>query len=59
MNTESFHAHAGSYRVNTVVVCFHGYLGSLTRDAGNTLNGNQSVGNLGDLLFEQPLKEHW
>ncbi len=58
VDTEPLHPHAGTYRIDAVVIGLYGYLRALTRDAGNTLDGDQPIGNLGDLLFEEPLQKH-
>jgi len=58
MDTKSFHPHAGSYRIDTVIIGLYGHLGTFAGNAGNPLDGDQSVGNLGYLLFEQAFEEY-
>ena len=58
MHTATLHTHAGSYGINTVVVALNGNLCALTRHAGNLLNGDQSVVDLGHLSLQQTLQEH-
>ena len=58
MNAETLHAHTGTYRVDTVVISFHGHFGAFAGNAGYPFNGDESVGNLRNLLFEQPLQKY-
>ena len=57
MNTESFHPHTCTYRIDTVVVSLYRYLGPFTGDAGDPFDGDQTVGDLRYLLFEQTFEE--
>ena len=57
MDTATLHTHAGTYRVDTVIVALDGNLGTLAGDAGNLLDGNQSVIDFGYFHLEQTLQE--
>ena len=58
MNTATLHTDTGTYRVDAVIVALNSNLCTLTGDAGNLLNGNQSVIDFGNFHFEQALQEH-
>ena len=58
VHAATLHSHACSYRVDALVVALNGDLGSLSRHTCYALHGDESVGNLWPLLFEQALQEH-
>ena len=58
MDTATLHTHAGTYRVDTVIVALNGNLGTLAGDAGNLLDGNQTIINFGYFHLEQALQEN-
>ena len=56
-DTSTLHADAGSDRVDAVVIRLNGHLGALARNPDHLLDGDKTVGNLRNLLLEEPLKE--
>ena len=58
MNTASADTHAGSHRVDALVVAFHRNLGTLARHTRDALDRNQTVVDFRHLGFEQALQEH-
>ncbi|MPN52433.1 hypothetical protein SDC9_200094 [bioreactor metagenome] len=58
MNTKTFHPHAGSNRIDTVVVGFYCHFGPFSRDTGNAFDGDKPVVNFGDFRFKQSFKKY-
>ena len=58
VHTATLNTYAGSYWIDTVVVALNSHLGTVARDTGHTLDGNQSVLNLRYLSLEQTLQEY-
>ena len=57
MHTASLHAHAGSHRVDAVVIALHGYLGTFSRHACNLAYRDQAVMYFRHLGFQQTLQK--
>ena len=56
VDTRSFHTHAGTYGVDTVIVRFNSYFGTLARFADDFFDGDQAVEYLGNFQLEQALQ---
>ena len=57
VDTAAAHTDACTYRIDTVVIALDCHLGTLSGHARDLLDGNQTVGDLGNLLFQQTLQE--
>ena len=57
MNPGSLDSHAGSYRINTVIIRLNRYFCPLTGNPDNLLNGYQPVVNFGDILLKKTFQE--
>ncbi len=57
VDTAATHTDAGAYRIDTVVIALDSHLGTLSGHACDLLDGNQTVGDLGNLLLQQTLQE--
>ena len=57
MNTCTLHADTGSDRIDTLIEGLNGYFRTLTRDAGDLLNRDQTLFDLRHLLLEETLEE--
>ncbi len=55
--TRAFHAYAGAYGVDTVVVALYGNLGAFARDAGHGADADEAVVYLGNLKLEEAAQE--
>ena len=53
MDTASLHPHAGAYRINTVIVGFHGHFRPFTGFTDDLFDHDQSVKNFRYFYFQQ------
>ena len=59
MYTRTFHTHASSYRIDTIVIRFNGNFSTLSRNTGNRLDGDQTIVDFRNFKFEQTLQEQF
>ena len=59
MYTTPLNTNTGSYWVDTIIVALNSNLGTVARDTGYTLDGNQTILNLRNLSLKQALQELW
>jgi len=57
MYTRTFHTHASSYRIDTIVIRFNGNFSTLSRNTGNRSYQNQTVVNFGHFELEKTAKK--
>ena len=57
MDARAFHAYACAYRVNAVVIAFHGNLGAFARDAGHGTDADEAVVYFRDFKLEKTAHE--